>query len=433
MSALYLYEDAKAREFEPFALTRPVSALMAGVELIRERWERVSGTKAVGFIGPSHLAHFDERGAPRCVGVDEMIPAGSLIANSRFVPAIGSNVSSEGTRIQEASAFHCGDQICAVRTKDAVRSSDLASGSLPLAALAHGASSCTTTGRWLEAVWNLIGQLVPQLMEDIPQLASTLSVEPVSDATIVGTFAVFRESGAHIEPFVVLDATAGPILIRKGATISSFSRIVGPCYIGPNATVVGDAIRACSIGDTCKVRGEISNSVMLGYSNKGHTGFVGHAYVGRWVNLGAGTTTSNLKNTYGSIQMWTPSGLRDTGEQFLGTMFGDHVKTGIGTMLTTGTVLGAGANIYGGRIASKYVPPFAWGDGEPYGTYDIDKFIEVARRMTARRHVELSELAAKQLSDAYMASRGRQTRSFEYLEVEARATLYFSRPEVLAC
>jgi hypothetical protein len=147
---------------------------------------------------------------------------------------------------------------------------------------------------------------------------------------------------------------------------------------------------------------------MLGYTNKGHTGFVGHSYLGRWVNLGAGTTTSNLKNTYGNVQMWTPSGLRDTGAQFLGTMFGDHVKTGIGTMLTTGTVLGAGANIYGGSVDSKYVPPFAWGDGEPYESYEIDKFIEVAQRMMARRDVELSDEAAKQLWDAYAVSRRAQ-------------------------
>ena len=409
MSALYLYDDAKAREFEPFTLTRPVSELMAGVAIIRERWERVSGQKAAGFIGSPHLAHFDEPGAPRWVPPDAVIPAGSLIANSRFVPALGSSIQAGATQVHEASAFHCGDENCAVRTTDSVPCSRLFDGSLPLAALAHGSRSHETSGEWLKAPWDLIGQLVHQLTQDIPNLASTLSVEPVADATIIGTYAVYREAGAHIEPFVVLDATAGPILIRSGATISSFSRIVGPCYIGPNATVVGDAIRACSIGDTCKVRGEISNSVMLGYSNKGHTGFVGHSYLGRWVNLGAVTTTSNLKNTYGNVQMWTPSGLRDTGAQFLGTMFGDHVKTGIGTMLTTGTVLGAGANIYGGRVESKYVPPFAWGGGEPYDIYAIDKFIEVARRMMARRHVDLSDDAAKQLWDAYAVSRGQRS------------------------
>jgi len=408
VSTLYLYDDAIAREFEPFVLTRPVSELIAGVAIIRERWEGVTGQKAAGFIAPKHLEHFDEPGAPRWVSPDATIPAGSLIANSRFVPALDSSIHAGTAQAKEAGAFHCGDENCAVRTTDSVPCSRLFDGSLPLAALAHGSGSHPTTGEWLKAPWDLIGQLVDQLTQDIPHLASTLSVEPVTDATIIGTYAVYREAGAHIEPFVVLDATAGPILIRSGATVSSFSRIVGPCYIGPNAIVVGDAIRACSIGDTCKVRGEISNSVMLGYTNKGHTGFVGHSYLGRWVNLGAGTTTSNLKNTYGNVQMWTPSGLRDTGAQFLGTMFGDHVKTGIGSMLTTGTILGAGANIYGGRVDSKCVPPFAWGDGEPYESYEIDKFIEVAQRMMARRDVELSDDAAKQLWDAYAVSRRAQ-------------------------
>ncbi|MEP6905860.1 MAG: glucose-1-phosphate thymidylyltransferase, partial [Gemmatimonadales bacterium] len=155
--------------------------------------------------------------------------------------------------------------------------------------------------------------------------------------------------------------------------------------------------------------GEISNSVMLGHSNKGHTGFVGHSYLGRWVNLGAGTTTSNLKNTYGNVQMWTPAGMRDSGMQFLGTMFGDHVKTGIGTMLTTGTVLGAGANIYGASTVPKYVAPFAWGNGEPYERYEIDKFISVAGRMMERRHVELSGSARAHLAAAYSHAGGRKS------------------------
>lgn len=408
MSPLYLYEDATARAFEPFTLTRPVSELVAGTEIIRERWERVSGEKAAGFIGPSHLAHFDEPGGANCVPGDEIIPAGSLVANSRFIPAIGSSFHSGAAQIKEASAFHCGNEICAVRISDSVRASDLTDGLVPLAALAHGAGTCTTTGRWIETPWDLVGQLTDQLAEDIPHLASTLSTERVGDTTVIGKFGVFREAGATIEPFVVLDASSGPILIRSGATISSFSRIVGPCYIGPHATVVGDAIRGCSIGETCKVRGEISNTVMLGYSNKGHTGFVGHSYIGRWVNLGAVTTTSNMKNTYGTVQMWTPGGMRETGVQFLGTMFGDHVKTGIGTMLTTGTVIGTGANIYGGQVATKYVPPFAWGNGEPFDRYEIEKFIDVARRMMSRRDVELSDEGAKQLEEAYAVSRGRR-------------------------
>jgi UDP-N-acetylglucosamine diphosphorylase/glucosamine-1-phosphate N-acetyltransferase len=377
---------------------------MAGAMIIRERWERVSETKAAGFVSSPHLDHFDEDGAPKAVASDAMIPAGSLIANSRFVPAIATSLQATAGEMDDAAAFHCGDEICAVRTKENIVAGKLADGALPLSALARESGSCVAKGRWISAPWDLIGTLTEQLMEDIPALAASMATAAPIEAQMLGTFGVFKEAGATIEPYVVLDATAGPILIRTGATISSFSRISGPCYIGPHTTIVGDAIRGCSVGDTCKVRGEISNSVMLGHSNKGHTGFVGHSYIGRWVNLGAGTTTSNLKNTYGTVQLSTSKGMRETGAQFLGTLFGDHVKTGIGTMLTTGTILGAGANVYGGKVSSKNVSPFAWGEDE---LYEIGKFIEVARRMMQRRHVELTEEASRLLEDAFAASGSR--------------------------
>jgi UDP-N-acetylglucosamine diphosphorylase/glucosamine-1-phosphate N-acetyltransferase len=407
VNALYLYDDARARTFEPFVLTRPVSELMAGAMIIRERWELATGLRAAGFIGASHLAHFDEAKAPHAVPNDAEIPAGSVIANSRFVAAIGTDLGSAAVG-EGPIGFHAGDQLCAVTVDTPIRAADLADGSGALESIAGGSRDTRRriTGRWLDNVWDPIDQLPLQLASDIRELASKLQVSGGANATVLGSSGVYCETGAHIEPFVVLDATAGPILICKGATISSFTRIVGPCYIGENTIVVGDAIRSCSIGDTCKVRGEISNSIMLGHSNKGHTGFVGHSYLGRWVNLGAVTTTSNLKNTYGTVQIQTPEGLRDTGCQFLGTLFGDHVKTGIGTMLTTGSVLSAGANVYGGRVSSKFVPPFAWGDGEPYGTFDLEKFLQVAERMMARRHVELSESGKQQLTDAFYKSRG---------------------------
>jgi UDP-N-acetylglucosamine diphosphorylase/glucosamine-1-phosphate N-acetyltransferase len=377
---------------------------MAGAMIIRERWERVSGSKAAGFVSSAHLDHFDEEGAPKAVASDATIPAGSLIANSRFVPAIATSLQATAGEMEDAAAFHCGDEICAVRTKEDVVAGTLADGTLPLSALARESGSCVAKGRWISAPWDLIGTLTEQLMEDIPALASTMATAAPIEAQMLGTFGVFKEAGATIEPYVVLDASGGPILIRSGATISSFSRISGPCYIGPHTTIVGDAIRGCSIGDTCKVRGEISSSMILGHSNKGHTGFVGHSYIGRWVNLGAGTTTSNLKNTYGTVQLATSKGMRETGAQFLGTLFGDHVKTGIGTMLTTGTILGAGANVYGGKVSSKNVAPFAWGEDE---LYEIQKFIEVARRMMERRHVELTEEASRLLEDAFAASGSR--------------------------
>jgi UDP-N-acetylglucosamine diphosphorylase / glucose-1-phosphate thymidylyltransferase / UDP-N-acetylgalactosamine diphosphorylase / glucosamine-1-phosphate N-acetyltransferase / galactosamine-1-phosphate N-acetyltransferase len=201
----------------------------------------------------------------------------------------------------------------------------------------------------------------------------------------------------------VMDATNGPILVGPGVHIHAFTRINGPCWIGSGTTIMGGDISTCSIGPMCKVRGEMSVTIVSGYANKGHDGFVGHSYLGRWTNLGAGTITSNLKNTYGSVAMWTPDGVRDTGMQFLGTLFGDHAKTGIGMRLTTGTVLGAGCNVYGSALPPKCVPPFAWGEKPPYASYRLDKFFEVAERVMARRKCTLSDDCRRQLAAAYAA------------------------------
>jgi UDP-N-acetylglucosamine diphosphorylase / glucose-1-phosphate thymidylyltransferase / UDP-N-acetylgalactosamine diphosphorylase / glucosamine-1-phosphate N-acetyltransferase / galactosamine-1-phosphate N-acetyltransferase len=396
---LYLYDDSTARAFEPFALTRPASELRAGAEIIRRRWEKVARTKSYAFIGAPHLANFDEIDGPPALQNETTIPAGSVIANSRFVVSLDAVIDDTST------SFSCDGSVCAVRIRSSIDSEALLDGSASLDALAESSAKPTPiAGRWLREVWDLIGQLGVQLTEDIPLIGSALTGAAIENATIIGRNKVFCETGAGIEPFVVLDATEGPILIRRGATLSAFSRIVGPCYIGEESHIVGDAIRACSIGDVCKVRGEISSSVMLGHSNKGHTGFVGSSYIGRWVNLGAGTTTSNLKNTYGPVQLWTPSGMRDTELQFLGSLIGDHAKAGIGTMLTTGCVVGAGANVYGAHLTPKRIPPFAWGDSEPYDRYDSSKFIEVVERMMARRHVTLGAKARRHIESVYAMS-----------------------------
>jgi UDP-N-acetylglucosamine diphosphorylase / glucose-1-phosphate thymidylyltransferase / UDP-N-acetylgalactosamine diphosphorylase / glucosamine-1-phosphate N-acetyltransferase / galactosamine-1-phosphate N-acetyltransferase len=401
---LYLYDDAKAREFEPFALTRPVSELRAGAELIRLRWERAARTKAYGFIGAPHLVWFEELDAPPAVQSETTIPAGSVIVNSRCAVAL------DGILDDTSGAFSCNDRICAVRLRKTIDMEALADGSVPLADLVEaGVSATRISGRWIEEVWDFIGNLEAQLRDDIPIMGRGLSGAVIENAMLIGKHPVYCETGVGIEPFVVFDTTDGPILIRRGATIASFSRIVGPCYVGEESHIIGDAIRACSIGDVCKVRGEISSTVMLGHSNKGHTGFVGSSYIGRWVNLGAGTTTSNLKNTYGHVQLWTPSGERGTGLQFLGSLVGDHAKTGIGSMLTTGCVIGAGANIYGSQTSPKYVPPFAWGSSEPYDRFESEKFLEVAERMMARRHVTLGMKGRRHLLAACETS-GAQTK-----------------------
>ncbi len=393
MSGLYFYDDLRARQFEPFALTRPCSEMRAGTSIIRQRWERATSRKSAGFLGAAHLADFEEGGAPHSVPATGEIPAGAVVVNSRCVVSLD-------LPLEPFDLLMCEGIACAVRLARSVPASKFADGTLDLGTIQTSLGGRKVTGRWMTEIWDFIATLSDQLTEDIPRRAKSLTMG-VPKVTVTGEGDVFIEEGAEIGPNVVFDTGPGPILVRSGAVVSPFTHLVGPVYVGPRAQLLGDRIAASSIGDVCKVRGELSNTVLVGHSNKSHAGFVGHSYLGRWVNLGALTTTSNLKNTYGAVQMWTPSGVRTTGQQLLGSLFGDHAKTGIGTMLSTGTVIGAGANIFGTAMPPKAVPPFAWGDCEPYDTFDLARFLEIAERVMSRRHESLGKRARKQLSEAH--------------------------------
>ena len=404
MTSPYLWDDHHARRFAPFALTRPVGELRAGAALIRERWERLVGAPAGGFVGALELADFEEAGAPPSAAE---VPAGAVLVNSRCVPSLAATLSPD------TSAWLCGGRLAAIRLSRPLGAGALLAvddlESLPEDVMAPG-DARELEGRWLDEVWDLIGTLGAQLAEDVLALGPTLPcVPPPAGVTVLGTHPVFVEEGAAVEPLVVLDATAGPILLRRQSTVSAFTRLTGPVVVGEGSTVLGGRLQTVSIGEHCKVHGEVSTTVFLAYSNKAHDGFVGHSYLARWVNLGAGTTTSNLKNTYGTVHLWTPDGVRDTGLQFLGTLFGDHAKTGIGLRLTTGAVLGAGANVFD-QMPPKHTPPFSWGGGAPYTRYELDKFLAVAERMMARRHVPLGERMRRQLGAAHAATEPVATR-----------------------
>ena len=422
MSGLYLYDDERARALEPFALTRPVAEMVAGTALQRERWQTALQMAVVGVITAAHLADFEEgSSSPAAQGG---IPAGSVLANARFVPKLGGLQLPNENTDASADLWMSGGRIAAVRTSREIPVDDFADGRRALDSLARsGGEVVMLDGWWMEDVWDFVRYLPEQIADDLALyqrpmsggvVAGTLLGPPPDHAVVIGAHPVLVASdrllageviikGATIEPHVVFDASSGAIYVGAGTTVHAFTRLVGPCYIGRHCTVLGDRIATCSIGDHCKVRGEMSNTIMIGYANKGHDGFVGHSYLGRWVNLGAGTITSNLKNTYGPVSLWTPRELRNTGMQFLGTMLGDHAKTGIGTCLTTGTVLGAGANVYGAESPPKVVPPFAWGDAPPYEVYRLDKFLEVAERMMARRHVTMTDRARRQLAASHGA------------------------------
>jgi len=160
--------------------------------------------------------------------------------------------------------------------------------------------------------------------------------------------------------------------------------------VGADSTIFGGQVGTSTIGPVCKLRGEVADSVLLGYTNKAHDGYLGHALVGLWVNLGALTTNSDLKNNYGSVTVWTPTGPVDTGLMKVGCFLGDHVKTGIGTVLNTGSVIGTGSNVFGGGMPPTFVPAFSWGSRSDLTDYRLDKFLEGAERAMSRRDITMT-------------------------------------------
>jgi UDP-N-acetylglucosamine diphosphorylase / glucose-1-phosphate thymidylyltransferase / UDP-N-acetylgalactosamine diphosphorylase / glucosamine-1-phosphate N-acetyltransferase / galactosamine-1-phosphate N-acetyltransferase len=380
MTGLVLYDDIVARGFAPFSLTRPLSEVRVGAALMRGRWTRALGRSATGFISSPHLADFVEFDAPPAV--TGVLAPGTWIVNARCAV----NLTAQGLP-KDAAVLFCDDRVAAIRLAAPLESSKLASGEFALDALATGARE-NIDGWWLDAPWDLIGHLQAMLIADTHAMLPAAASD-AAGMTVVGGHPAHVESGARIEPMVIADTTLGPVLVRARAHVQAFTRLVGPCVIGEDSTVMGGKISGCSIGPFVKLAGEMSSTIMIGHANKGHDGFVGHSVIGRWANLGAGTITSNLKNSYGEVSMWTPAGKRGTGLQFLGSLIGDHAKTGIGTRLSTGSVIGAAANVFGTRMPPTLVAPFAWGDGEPWETFDLPRFLVVAARVMARRGVDL--------------------------------------------
>ena len=173
----------------------------------------------------------------------------------------------------------------------------------------------------------------------------------------------------------MLDTTNGPVILAADVRVEGPARLAGPLYIGDGSKVLGGVLANSSVGPGCKIRGEVQSSVVFGFVNKAHDGFLGHAVVGRWVNLGAMTTNSDLKNNYGLVRLRIRGRTLATGRIKAGCLLGDHVRTGIGTLLTTGTVVEAASSLLGLRMPPRYVPPFSWDGGEEPEEYDIDRFL----------------------------------------------------------
>jgi UDP-N-acetylglucosamine diphosphorylase/glucosamine-1-phosphate N-acetyltransferase len=367
---------------------RPVSELRAGLWRVRERWEGALQRDTTAILG-AHVVGFTEFDEPPA---REPMPieGPAIVAASWFAPSGAPIESTAPVR----RLTHAGTTVGWVVPAGEHWSRPTDDG-----------PGIEVDGVLLRGAYDLVTALERLLPADCADFRAAPSAGVPEGSIVLGDPSDVISLRALVEPGVVFDVRQGPVVIEEGAEVRSGSRLEGPMYIGGGTRILGGYLRGSVFGPECRVRGEVASSVFLGYGNKAHDGFVGHSVVGHWVNLGAGTTTSNLKNTYGPVRLEV-EGLRiETGRSNLGTLFGDHAKTAIGTMLPTGTVVGAGANIFGTPTAPKYVAPFAWGcSGE---RLTQEGFRVIARRVLARRDVQWSEARQDSLRRTYQRAGAR--------------------------
>ncbi|MDZ4723089.1 MAG: putative sugar nucleotidyl transferase [candidate division Zixibacteria bacterium] len=244
--------------------------------------------------------------------------------------------------------------------------------------------------------WEIMADIEREVTEDFavlrPSFPTTSQSIKRDGVHILKSDQLYIGEGTIVLPSAVLDASKGPIYIGANCKIESQVAIYGPCAIGPNSVIVAGKIAASSIGHTCRVGGEVEESVFQSYVNKYHAGFIGHSYVGSWVNFGAMTTNSDLKNNYSTIRLTVNGQSVDSGSIKVGSFIGDHTKFGIGTLLNTGINIGVCCNIFGGSLVTdKEIPSFSWGNTGSYQKYEVDKAVETAQRTTERRNQTLTE------------------------------------------
>lgn len=386
---LYLLEPTQPDPlWAPFTGVRPIAELRAGVWKIRERWEAALDLETAGIIG-EHSAHFHEGFEPACRS-DRGISGPAVVVASWFAPT-GAPVSLTPTA---ARLVHQGQTVGWVVPEGSSWSGPTPEG-----------EGVEVDGIILRGTFDLVTALEHYLANDCLGFRAG-PVNPVPSAAIVlGDPNLVLCRGASVEPGVVFDTRNGAIVLEAGVEVRHGTRLEGPFYAGEKTRILGDHLRSSVVGPRCTVKGELSSSVLLGYANKAHDGFVGHSVIGHWVNLGAGTTTSNLKNTYGEVALSFKGKRVSTGRQFLGSLIGDHAKTAIGIMLPTGTIIGAGANVFGGGQVPKYVAPMAWGF-EGSEQMNEEGFLAVAARVMPRREVQLTAERRAALSATWKRATG---------------------------
>lgn len=408
---LVFFEDDAPERFYPLSLSHPPASLLCGALTLAEKWSARIKHSKVAFSTREHLHHISPLGSGSLFEVLAESPKRDVyLLNPRFLA--GKKSAAEIVKSAADCAFYSQGELvgCKVSSnKRALRdllpalTADREEGNGLFSILSQFAAGLEKIELDIPAVrylWDLVALNGKELANDVELLRKRL--KPIRDnkkakvdraSVIYQPRDVLVGAGARIDGQVVLDARGGPILIDGDVTILPHTRVEGPAYIGQGTRLVGGKIReGCSFGPHCRVGGEVEEAIFLGYTNKYHDGFIGHAYVGEWVNFGATTTNSDVKNNYGNVRIELPTGVVDTGLIKVGSFIGDHTKTGIGTLLTTGMVIGFSSNLFGGGLVKrKSLPSFVWGGADGFAEYLLSKAAETAIVAMSRRNREFAD------------------------------------------
>lgn len=397
---LCVFEDSDFPALYPLSYVRPVYDIRVGIDTIFEKFQRFFDEANISLFCRGYLKNIvKERYSDHMVNV---LTAGTscLFVNGRLVMTDALFRVFDGIEEGQNYLFTSNGAVVAcylnVEHLDKMKQLLLqVPKSSELVQAFRGLCVCreVETAVFLNQPWDIVTLNSDVLVSDFIAKGDggIIKGDIKPFAVIYNENNVCVETGAVIEDFAVISAVNGPVYIDSGAYIEAHSRIEGPAYIGKNTQILGGKIRQTTIGPNCKVAGEVSCSIFQGYSNKAHEGFIGHSAIGEWVNLGAMTTTSNLKNSYSPVTLHLFGKAVLTGEVFLGALIGDHVKTGIGTTFNTGTVVGFGSTLFDSGFHDKWIPAFSWGSPKHYEPAKLEKFFQTLKVVVSRRKLTVSQ------------------------------------------
>lgn len=380
----YILFDGDVRNnLLPFTFTRPVADIRIGILTIREKWEKYL-TQATSTLTEEYLSEK----YPLLETDQNVLINASFLPNPEIVKLI--------KNLEKGQAIYNGDTVVAYFAKEAPRVNDLSD---------YRRVDYEGAVFRIEYTWDIFSKNAEAIQEDFDLLTAGRKSASISKTnTLINPEHIFAEEGATVE-HSILNATDGPIYLGKNSEIWEGNLIRGAFALCEKAVVkMGAKIYgATTVGPYGKVCGEISNSVIFGYSSKGHEGYLGNAVLGEWCNIGADSNNSNLKNNYAKVRLWNyaTESFEQTGLQFCGLMMGDHSKSAINTMFNTGTVVGVNCNIYVPGFPRNFIPSFSWGGASGFTTYMPKRAFEAAKVMMARRGVEFGDTEARILEHVF--------------------------------